>query len=198
MTDKCLEVLSRFCSNTLTTLDVNGCVGIKVWLFLWDSERDEKSSTPSWYQLLCTLSWLVMYSPRIIWYTILVIWLVHIEISIFLLYHVFSFYLLYNWPCLMWSSDMNIICHFLTKHIIFSVAAEPRWTAAVVPTSNVLQSAQLRQSMEVFEIITSRCIPCWRFHFFTLANNHHLKDLKPTCHFEHCTLMHVCKSFARA
>ncbi|KAH9674040.1 F-box protein [Citrus sinensis] len=29
VTDKCLEVLSRFCSNTLTTLDVNGCVGIK-------------------------------------------------------------------------------------------------------------------------------------------------------------------------
>ncbi|XP_038720382.1 F-box protein At3g58530 [Tripterygium wilfordii] len=29
VTDKCLEVLSRFCSNTLTTLDVNGCIGIK-------------------------------------------------------------------------------------------------------------------------------------------------------------------------
>ncbi|KAM7505570.1 hypothetical protein LguiB_004474 [Lonicera macranthoides] len=29
VTDKCLEALSRFCSNTLTTLDVNGCVGIK-------------------------------------------------------------------------------------------------------------------------------------------------------------------------
>ncbi|CAL5376270.1 unnamed protein product [Camellia sinensis] len=27
--DKCLEALSRFCSNTLTTLDVNGCIGIK-------------------------------------------------------------------------------------------------------------------------------------------------------------------------
>ncbi|KAG6770263.1 hypothetical protein POTOM_025939 [Populus tomentosa] len=30
VTDKCLEVLSRFCSNTVTTLDVNGCIGIKV------------------------------------------------------------------------------------------------------------------------------------------------------------------------
>ncbi|CAL5411850.1 unnamed protein product [Camellia sinensis] len=30
VTDKCLEALSRFCSNTLTTLDVNGCIGIKV------------------------------------------------------------------------------------------------------------------------------------------------------------------------
>ncbi|KAK2647334.1 hypothetical protein Ddye_014823 [Dipteronia dyeriana] len=30
VTDKCLEALSRFCSNTLITLDVNGCVGIKV------------------------------------------------------------------------------------------------------------------------------------------------------------------------
>lgn len=29
VTDKCLEALSRFCSNTLTTLDVNGCIGIK-------------------------------------------------------------------------------------------------------------------------------------------------------------------------
>ncbi|CAI9100987.1 OLC1v1038191C1 [Oldenlandia corymbosa var. corymbosa] len=29
VTDKCLEWLSRFCSNTLTTLDVNGCIGIK-------------------------------------------------------------------------------------------------------------------------------------------------------------------------
>ncbi|KAJ4705514.1 F-box protein [Melia azedarach] len=29
VTDKCLEALSRFCSNTLRTLDVNGCVGIK-------------------------------------------------------------------------------------------------------------------------------------------------------------------------
>ncbi|XP_057500404.1 F-box protein At3g58530 [Actinidia eriantha] len=29
VTDKCLEVLSRFCSNTLATLDVNGCIGIK-------------------------------------------------------------------------------------------------------------------------------------------------------------------------
>ncbi|CAL9202265.1 unnamed protein product [Musa hybrid cultivar] len=29
VTDKCLEALSNFCSNTLTTLDVNGCVGIK-------------------------------------------------------------------------------------------------------------------------------------------------------------------------
>ncbi|KAJ6382334.1 hypothetical protein OIU77_030898 [Salix suchowensis] len=27
--DRCLEVLSRFCSKTVTTLDVNGCVGIK-------------------------------------------------------------------------------------------------------------------------------------------------------------------------
>ncbi|KAF5956047.1 hypothetical protein HYC85_008903 [Camellia sinensis] len=26
---QCLEALSRFCSNTLTTLDVNGCIGIK-------------------------------------------------------------------------------------------------------------------------------------------------------------------------
>ncbi|OVA10970.1 Leucine-rich repeat [Macleaya cordata] len=29
VTDTCLEVLSRFCSKTLTTLDVNGCIGIK-------------------------------------------------------------------------------------------------------------------------------------------------------------------------
>ncbi|KAF9621108.1 hypothetical protein IFM89_016602 [Coptis chinensis] len=29
VTDKCLEALSRFCSNTLMTLDVNGCIGIK-------------------------------------------------------------------------------------------------------------------------------------------------------------------------
>ncbi|KAF5785683.1 putative leucine-rich repeat domain superfamily [Helianthus annuus] len=29
VTDKCLEALSKFCSNTLTTLDVNGCIGIK-------------------------------------------------------------------------------------------------------------------------------------------------------------------------
>ncbi|CAN1772670.1 F-box protein At3g58530 [Linum perenne] len=29
VTDKCLEALSRCCSNTLTTLDVNGCIGIK-------------------------------------------------------------------------------------------------------------------------------------------------------------------------
>ncbi|KAK9129046.1 hypothetical protein Syun_017843 [Stephania yunnanensis] len=29
VTDKCLEALSNFCSNTLTTLDVNGCIGIK-------------------------------------------------------------------------------------------------------------------------------------------------------------------------
>ncbi|XP_028948756.1 F-box protein At3g58530-like isoform X6 [Malus domestica] len=29
VTDKCLEALSLTCSNTLTTLDVNGCIGIK-------------------------------------------------------------------------------------------------------------------------------------------------------------------------
>ncbi|KAK3405633.1 hypothetical protein EUGRSUZ_K01865 [Eucalyptus grandis] len=29
VTDKCLEALSTTCSNTLTTLDVNGCIGIK-------------------------------------------------------------------------------------------------------------------------------------------------------------------------
>lgn len=29
VTDKCLEALSRICSHTLTTLDVNGCIGIK-------------------------------------------------------------------------------------------------------------------------------------------------------------------------
>ncbi|KAI8558874.1 hypothetical protein RHMOL_Rhmol04G0130100 [Rhododendron molle] len=29
VTDKCLEALSKFCSNTITTLDVNGCIGIK-------------------------------------------------------------------------------------------------------------------------------------------------------------------------
>ncbi|XP_017255370.1 F-box protein At3g58530 [Daucus carota subsp. sativus] len=29
VTDKCLEALSTSCSNTITTLDVNGCVGIK-------------------------------------------------------------------------------------------------------------------------------------------------------------------------
>ncbi|KAM0046786.1 putative leucine-rich repeat domain superfamily [Helianthus debilis subsp. tardiflorus] len=30
VTDKCLEALSKFCSNTLMTLDVNECIGIKV------------------------------------------------------------------------------------------------------------------------------------------------------------------------
>ncbi|KAL8225276.1 hypothetical protein R6Q57_017833 [Mikania cordata] len=29
VTDKCLEALSKYCSNTITTLDVNGCIGIK-------------------------------------------------------------------------------------------------------------------------------------------------------------------------
>ncbi|XP_010653862.1 F-box protein At3g58530 isoform X4 [Vitis vinifera] len=29
VTDKCLEALSRSCSNMITTLDVNGCIGIK-------------------------------------------------------------------------------------------------------------------------------------------------------------------------
>ncbi|WOK97142.1 F-box protein [Canna indica] len=29
VTDACLEALSKFCSSTLTTLDVNGCIGIK-------------------------------------------------------------------------------------------------------------------------------------------------------------------------
>uniref|UniRef100_A0A1D1XK87 F-box protein At3g58530 n=1 Tax=Anthurium amnicola TaxID=1678845 RepID=A0A1D1XK87_9ARAE len=29
VTDKCLEALSNFCSRSLTTLDVNGCIGIK-------------------------------------------------------------------------------------------------------------------------------------------------------------------------
>ncbi|XP_076942572.1 F-box protein At3g58530 [Bidens hawaiensis] len=29
VTDKCLETLLKFCSNTLQTLDVNGCIGIK-------------------------------------------------------------------------------------------------------------------------------------------------------------------------
>ncbi|XP_023886029.1 F-box protein At3g58530 isoform X1 [Quercus suber] len=29
VTDKCLEALSSSCSNTITTLDVNGCIGIK-------------------------------------------------------------------------------------------------------------------------------------------------------------------------
>lgn len=29
VTDRCLESLSKFCSNTLATLDVNGCIGIK-------------------------------------------------------------------------------------------------------------------------------------------------------------------------
>ncbi|KAJ9184646.1 hypothetical protein P3X46_004350 [Hevea brasiliensis] len=29
VTDKCLEALSKFCSTTITTLDVNGCIGIK-------------------------------------------------------------------------------------------------------------------------------------------------------------------------
>ncbi|XP_059428461.1 F-box protein At3g58530 [Corylus avellana] len=29
VTDKCLETLSRSCSNTITTLDANGCIGIK-------------------------------------------------------------------------------------------------------------------------------------------------------------------------
>ncbi|KAM0881017.1 hypothetical protein ACQ4PT_033195 [Festuca glaucescens] len=30
VTDTCLEALSKSCSNSLTTLDVNGCTGIKV------------------------------------------------------------------------------------------------------------------------------------------------------------------------
>ncbi|PWA52190.1 F-box protein [Artemisia annua] len=29
VTDKCLEALSKSCSNTITMLDVNGCIGIK-------------------------------------------------------------------------------------------------------------------------------------------------------------------------
>ncbi|KAE8674292.1 F-box protein [Hibiscus syriacus] len=29
VTDKCLEALSKSCANTITTLDVNGCIGIK-------------------------------------------------------------------------------------------------------------------------------------------------------------------------
>uniref|UniRef100_A0A453DXS5 Uncharacterized protein n=1 Tax=Aegilops tauschii subsp. strangulata TaxID=200361 RepID=A0A453DXS5_AEGTS len=29
VTDACLEALSKSCSNSLTTLDVNGCTGIK-------------------------------------------------------------------------------------------------------------------------------------------------------------------------
>lgn len=29
VTDKCLEALSKSCANTMTTLDVNGCIGIK-------------------------------------------------------------------------------------------------------------------------------------------------------------------------
>ncbi|KAI0529766.1 hypothetical protein KFK09_002324 [Dendrobium nobile] len=29
VTDGCLEALSKYCSNTITTLDVNGCIGIK-------------------------------------------------------------------------------------------------------------------------------------------------------------------------
>ncbi|XP_071737504.1 F-box protein At3g58530 [Rutidosis leptorrhynchoides] len=29
VTDRCLEALSEFCLNTITTLDVNGCIGIK-------------------------------------------------------------------------------------------------------------------------------------------------------------------------
>lgn len=198
MTDKCLEVLSRFCSNTLTTLDVNGCVGIKVWLFLWDSERDEKSSTPSCYQLPCSVLIGHVFTQNYLIHYISDLISSHWNQHIFALSCIF--FLSYYTIGLVWCSCRIWILFaiFLTKHIILSVAAEPRWTAAVVPTSNVLQSAQLRQSMEVFEIITSRCIPCWRFHFFTLANNHHLKDHKPTCHFEHCTLMHVCKSFARA
>ncbi|KAG5552311.1 hypothetical protein RHGRI_010404 [Rhododendron griersonianum] len=31
VTDKCLEALSKFCSSTITTLDVNGCIGIKAY-----------------------------------------------------------------------------------------------------------------------------------------------------------------------
>lgn len=33
MTDKSLEALSASCSNTLKTLDVNGCINIKVCIF---------------------------------------------------------------------------------------------------------------------------------------------------------------------
>ncbi|XP_048225928.1 F-box protein At3g58530 isoform X1 [Ricinus communis] len=35
VTDKCLEALSRSCSNTITTLDVNGCIGIKLLDHNW-------------------------------------------------------------------------------------------------------------------------------------------------------------------
>lgn len=33
VTDACLEALSKSCSNTLTTLDVNGCIAIKVQIY---------------------------------------------------------------------------------------------------------------------------------------------------------------------
>ncbi|PIN04054.1 hypothetical protein CDL12_23414 [Handroanthus impetiginosus] len=42
VTDKSLEALSSFCSNTITTLDVNGCIGIKVLgLSLQRQSREE-------------------------------------------------------------------------------------------------------------------------------------------------------------
>lgn len=34
VTDKCLEALSKSCSNKITTLDVNGCVGMKANSYL--------------------------------------------------------------------------------------------------------------------------------------------------------------------
>lgn len=39
VTDSCLDSLSRTCSNTITTLDVNGCIGIKVMMQLIFSNK---------------------------------------------------------------------------------------------------------------------------------------------------------------
>ncbi|KAF5737370.1 F-box protein [Tripterygium wilfordii] len=51
VTDKCLEVLSRFCSNTLTTLDVNGCIGIKHYEFILQYMSTIQFSTDhNWYE----------------------------------------------------------------------------------------------------------------------------------------------------
>jgi hypothetical protein len=52
VTDKCLEVLSRFCSNTVTTLDVNGCIGIKVLVVCYCEQPQSFSWSLCIYKLI--------------------------------------------------------------------------------------------------------------------------------------------------
>ncbi|KAH0971879.1 hypothetical protein GBA52_024035 [Prunus armeniaca] len=56
VTDKCLESLSRTCSNTITTLDVNGCIGIK------KRSRDELLQLFPKLQCFKDYSWIRGYS----------------------------------------------------------------------------------------------------------------------------------------